>query len=185
MTARTFAVPIALQQQVLQRLQNCIALAEQQLHYAIPTPALNYRQRGMTAGSAHLQQWEIRLNPVLLAENGQSFIDEVIPHEVAHLLVHLHFIQRNVGQERTPTNTRCRTRVSPHGQEWRWMMQTILGQPAKRTHSFNVSSLRGATFPYQCSCQQHALTVRRHNRILRQQTQYRCVHCGEILTPLA
>ncbi|MGL4600505.1 MAG: SprT family zinc-dependent metalloprotease [Plesiomonas sp.] len=185
MTGRTTSVPIALQQQVLHRLQCCIALAEQQLHYTIPMPTLNYRQRGMTAGSAHLQHWEIRLNPVLLAENGQAFIDEVIPHEVAHLLVHLHFVQRNTGREKQITDPRCRTKVTPHGQEWRWMMQSVLGQPAKRTHSFNVSSLRGATYPYQCSCQQHALTIRRHNRILRQQIQYRCVHCGEVLTPLA
>ncbi|MGL5007108.1 MAG: SprT family zinc-dependent metalloprotease [Plesiomonas sp.] len=183
MTACASAIPIALQEYALQRLQNCIAQAQQRLNCPIFMPTINYCQRGMTAGSAHLQRWEIRLNPVLLLENGQVFLDEVIPHEVAHLLVHLYFVQRNTRQESLFLPPQCYNKVAPHGQEWRWMMQTILEQPAKRTHNFNVSSLRKATFPYQCACQAHMLTVRRHNRILRQQAQYRCVHCGEILTP--
>ena len=38
-----------------------------------------------------LEKNEIRLNPVLLLENQREFIDEVVPHELAHLLVWQHF----------------------------------------------------------------------------------------------
>lgn len=38
-----------------------------------------------------LESYEIRLNPVLMMENQQAFIDEVVPHELAHLLVWKHF----------------------------------------------------------------------------------------------
>lgn len=123
-------------------------------------PTILYQQRGTTAGSAWLQQWEIRLNPVLLLENKQQFIDEVVPHELAHLLVWKQF-----------------GKVAPHGKEWKWMMETVLGVSARRTHRFSTDSLQ-KTFAYHCQCRQHLLTVRRHNRVLRGETRYRCTGCG-------
>ena len=41
--------------------------------------------------------------------------------------------------------------------------------------------VRKNTFPYRCQCQQHQLTVRRHNRVVRGEATYRCVKCGEPL----
>ncbi len=101
---------------------------------------------------------------MLLLENEQAFIDEVVPHELAHLLVWKHF-----------------GRVAPHGKEWKWMMESVLGVPARRTHQFELESVRRNTFPYRCKCQQHQLTVRRHNRVVRGEAVYRCVRCGEPL----
>lgn len=135
-----------------------------QRNYALP--GVSYQQRGTSAGSAWLEKNEIRLNPVLLLENQQSFIDEVVPHELAHLLVWQHF-----------------GRVAPHGKEWKWMMQTVLGVSPRRTHQFAVQSVQAKTFAYYCLCQQHQLTVRRHNRVLRGETQYRCTRCAEQLRP--
>jgi SprT protein len=111
-----------------------------------------------------MDSYEIRLNPVLLMENQQTFIDEVVPHELAHLLVWKHF-----------------GRVAPHGKEWKWMMEAVLGVPARRTHKFEVQSVRKNTFPYRCRCQLHQLTVRRHNRVVRGEAEYRCVQCGDLL----
>lgn len=133
-----------------------------------PEPAVTYQQRGTSAGTAWLERWEIRLNPALLLANQQRFIDEVIPHELAHLLVYRQF-----------------GRVAPHGKEWRWMMATVLHTPPSRTHQFDLSAVRTMTYPYRCGCQHHALTVRRHNRIQRGETQYRCRVCGDILQPAA
>lgn len=161
---KTERVPIALQQAVMRCLREKLALANTALDSDYPEPAITYTQRGATAGSAWLREWEIRINPVLLQENQQAFIDEVVPHELAHLLVYARF-------GKTP----------PHGKAWRWMMEHILAVQARRTHAFAVTSVRGKTFLYQCACQQHELTVRRHNRILRGETEYRCRRCG---TPL-
>jgi len=158
-------LPIALQQAVMRSLRESLARANQTLETHYPEPALRYQQRGTAAGTAWLTAWEIRLNPVLLLENQQAFIDDVVPHELAHLLVWKQF-----------------GRVAPHGKEWKWMMEQVLGVPARRTHQFEIASVRSRTFAYRCQCQQHHLTVRRHNRVLRKESEYRCVHCGSLLT---
>lgn len=147
-------------------LRSKLQMANQRLERTYPEPQLVYQQRGTAAGTAWLESWEIRLNPVLLLENQQAFIEEVVPHELAHLLVWKYF-----------------GRVAPHGKEWKWMMEQVLGVPARRTHQFAVASVRSRAYPYRCGCQQHQLTVRRHNRVTRGESEYRCLRCGDILTP--
>ena len=159
-------LPIALQQAVMRSLREKLQLANQRLERYYPEPKLVYQQRGTAAGTAWLQHWEIRLNPVLLMENQQAFIDEVVPHELAHLLVWKYY-----------------GRVAPHGKEWKWMMESVLGVPAERTHKFETASVSSRSFPYRCGCRQHQLTVRRHNRVVRGESEYRCVECGERLLP--
>lgn len=155
-------LPIALQQAVMHCLRDKLARANQRLDSQYPEPHVVYQQRG----TVWLALYEIRLNSVLLLENQQDFVDEVVPHELAHLLVWKYF-----------------GRVAPHGKEWKWMMESVLGVPAHRTHRFNVDSVRSGTFPYYCSCQPHQLTIRRRNRVLRGEAEYRCTRCGHPLRP--
>lgn len=161
---KTPRLPIAIQQAVMRSLREKLAQANLKLGRNYPEPKVVYQQRGTSAGTAWLESYEIRLNPVLMLENEQAFIDEVVPHELAHLLVWKYF-----------------GRVAPHGKEWKWMMEVVLGVPARRTHQFELGSVRTNTFPYRCQCQQHQLTVRRHNRVVRGEATYRCVKCGEPL----
>ncbi len=97
----------------MRRLREKLAQANLKLGRNYPEPKLSYTQRGTSAGTAWLESYEIRLNPVLLLENSEAFIEEVVPHELAHLLVWKHF-----------------GRVAPHGKEWKWMMESVLGVPA-------------------------------------------------------
>ena len=110
---KTSRLPIAIQQAVMRRLREKLAQANLKLGRNYPEPKLSYTQRGTSAGTAWLESYEIRLNPVLLLENSEAFIEEVVPHELAHLLVWKHF-----------------GRVAPHGKEWKWMMESVLGVPA-------------------------------------------------------
>lgn len=157
-------VPILIQQAVMASLRHHLAQANVFLQQDYAEPRLRFSQRGTSAGTAWLEKNEIRLNAALLIENQRAFIDEVVPHELAHLLTWQHFGQ-----------------VAPHGKEWRWMMETVLGVPAKRTHQFDLSPVQAQTWPYRCGCQTHQLTLRRHNRVLRRQSEYRCRECGELL----
>ena len=107
----------------MRSLREHLAKANLKLERRYAEPTLVYQQRGTSAGTAWLEKNEIRLNPVLLLENQQEFIDEVVPHELAHLLVWQHF-----------------GRVAPHGKEWKWMMENVLGVPARRTHRFELGT---------------------------------------------
>lgn len=155
------SIPETLHQAVMDSLQYKLAMACARLKRDYALPELQWNQRGTAAGTAWPLRNEIRLNPVLFMENQQAFIDEVIPHELAHLLVWHYF-----------------GRVAPHGKEWKWMMETVLEVPARRTHRFATDSLARKTFAYHCACQSHQLTVRRHYRVLRGEAEYRCRNCG-------
>ncbi|NAW67519.1 SprT family zinc-dependent metalloprotease [Photobacterium halotolerans] len=157
----------SLQQAIIEHTLTCLRRAENKLGKQFPDPAIRFTQRGKIAGSARMQSWEIRYNPVLLAENPQAFLAEVVPHELAHLLTFA-----------------CYGKVRPHGPEWQKMMTEVFNVPARTTHSFDISSVSGRTFLYRCQCREHQLTVRRHNKILRQQAIYHCMQCHQPLTPV-
>lgn len=158
----------SLQQAIIERTLSCLRLAEKKLGKQFPQPVIRFTQRGKIAGSARMQSWEIRYNPILLAENPQAFLNEVVPHELAHLLTYA-----------------CYGKVRPHGPEWQKMMTEVFHVPARTTHSFDVSSVSGRTFRYRCQCREHQLTVRRHHKILRQQAIYHCMQCHQPLTLVA
>lgn len=162
---KSHRVPIALQQLVMRVLRNKIITANNKLNKKFKEPIINYRQKGSIAGSAYLQAWEIRINPILLIENGEIFINQVVPHELAHLLVYQYF-----------------GKTAPHGKEWKWMMETILEVPPQRTHQFALKSVRDQMFYYRCNCESpHQLTARRHNKILNEKIKYMCKTCGQYL----
>ena len=149
--------------QAQRQLKQSLALANQFFNKEFTIPVMNFELHGQKAGVAYLQQNEICLNPVLLVENGAAFIQQVVPHELAHLLVYQQF-----------------GRVQPHGKEWKMMMEQVLGVPAHIYHKFSTASV-AKQFSYQCDCQTHLLSVRRHNAIQRNQRSYICRNCNQPL----
>lgn len=114
----------------MRRLRENLAQANLKLDRHYPEPKLVYTQRGTSAGTAWLESYEIRLNPVLLLENIDTFIAEVVPHELAHLLVWKHF-----------------GRKAPHGKEWKWMMESVLGVPADVLINLRCNPYGATPFP--------------------------------------
>ena len=153
-----------LKMQVLRRMQQGLQLAQDYFNRTFPIPAINYQLRGVKAGVAYLQRNEIRLNPILLQENSAQFIQQVVLHELAHLITFQMF-----------------GHVKPHGAEWQKVMNEVFHLPADTCHQFDVSNVQGQTFAYRCACQTHQLSIRRHNKIQREQTQYRCRQCQQPL----
>lgn len=78
----------------------------------MPNRHLQVKRKG--SGKAYLQLNEIKLNQVLFSENEDAFINEVVPHELAHLITHQVF-----------------GRVRPHGNEWKYVMEKVFNVPAK------------------------------------------------------
>ena len=154
-----------LQQQIQDQAERCFLLAEQKLNHRFPRPNITFTQKGRAAGSAHLHRNELRFNAILLKENPQEFLTEIVAHEVSHLIAFY-----------------CYGKTKPHGKEWQTIMIEIFRLPPKVTHQLDTKSIQNKTYSYQCDCQTHKLTLRRHNKIQRKQVQYVCRQCQKALT---
>ena len=154
--------------QALEVMRRCVGRLRE-AGIAVPDIELRFDLRGTHAGLAQCRPGEIpvvRLNPVLMAEND-DFIEETVPHEVAHIGV-FYWLGRNAHR--------------PHGREWQRLMR-MLGAEPSRGHRYDVSNTvtrRLKRYPYACACREHRLTSIRHNRI-RDGASYRCRQCGQAL----
>lgn len=145
------------------RVTECLDLAARHTGRNFDPPMVRFNQRGRIAGSAWLEQWELRFNPVLLADNAEAFFSEIVPHEVAHLVTFaLH------------------GKVRPHGREWQSIMTGVFGLEPRTRHRLNTEKA-SPVFPYDCGCRIHKLSLRRHNSVKRGQKRYQCLHCGQPL----
>ncbi|WP_404346086.1 SprT-like domain-containing protein [Vreelandella venusta] len=150
----------AAQQRVVQALDRC-----REVYPTLPEPKVWFDLRGASAGQAHLGRGGLRFNPVLLADNRQAFFDEVIPHEMAHWLV-FHLANG--------------TRLKPHGREWQAVMRDLFGLVPKVTHRFDTQRSQPRPYRYECGCQTHCFTARRHALVVKGR-RYRCRHCDQTL----
>ncbi|MFT4940193.1 MAG: SprT protein [Paraglaciecola sp.] len=149
---------------IKQRVEQCYAHAREVLKQDFVMPKILFNQRGKIAGSARLQTHELRFNPILLEDNLQLFIDEVVPHEVCHLLTYQLY-----------------GRVRPHGRQWKTLMNLLFGLNGTTRHSMDVVKVQGRTFAYFCRCGPIELSIRRHNKIVRHQQTYVCRCCKQTL----
>jgi SprT protein len=143
--------------------EDCFILAECFFDRAFTRPTYFFNQRGRSAGSAHLQKNAVKFNPVLYLQNKAVFIEQVVAHEIAHLITYQLY-----------------GRVKPHGKEWQQIMTQVFHLPAHTTHDLDISQVQGKLFTYQCDCMQHQLTIRRHNNIAKG-TRYLCKKCKKPL----
>lgn len=154
-----------LQQQILERVETCYQQAEAYFNRSFSRPLTQFSLRGKSAGTAHLHQNRLRFNPVLLQENSEAFLTEVVPHEISHLLCF-----------------QLCGRTKPHGPEWQNIMWRVFSVPPRTTHSFDTQSVKGQEIEYRCHCGPINLSIRRHNKVLRKETHYRCKRCKQTLT---
>jgi SprT protein len=138
---------------------------------AFYVPSVSFDLTGTCAGTAYWRRRHIRFNHQLLAENPAHFESDIIPHELAHLIVrHLH------GEA-----------PASHGPEWQAVMRK-LGVDLARLHSLDTTNSRttAKVYGYVCSCNANNwLSSRQHPRAQRGAV-YACRQCkGPMAFPAA
>jgi len=172
------------QRQLCTVVEVCIELASDYFNKSLAMPDVRFDLRGKCAGQARFEiervfgvvtfdlvvrhKLSIRFNRLLMEENFQAFVDDVAPHETAHIIARQVF----------------GSKIKPHGQEWKMIMREVLKKSPAVTHQFDVTRASPKPFIYQCECTdvQHALSTIRHNRIQRKQSTYLCRQCNSSLS---
>ena len=152
-----------LESQLLNKVEHCYRDAERILNRTFPFPDVLLNQRGKIAGCAHLQKNTLKFHPLLYQQNQEHFLTHVVPHEIAHLLV-----------------WQLYGKTAPHGKEWQNIMVGVFNLPPHRTHQYNVDNIGIKTVLYTCGCGELAMTIRRHNKVLKGAI-YRCKKCHQDL----
>ena len=168
---------------VEQKVKDCLSKAELKFRQHFGYQSIEIDIRGRTAGQIRYGYASkgnkkvlrteqnlpiLRFNPYLLAKYKETFIDQVVPHECAHLVAYALFGMK----------------IKPHGAEWKALMANLYQQAPDVTHRFEILSKTRRMFDYSCGCIDinHQLTVIRHNKIIKQKAVYLCKKCRSPLT---
>jgi SprT protein len=158
-----------LRAKAIEQIRHYTELGNQRLNTDMPMPKVDFSVRGRVGGKYSPRTHTVMVNMVLFSENVEHYLEQTIPHEVAH------GFQRHVyGQYRYGK------RVMPHGTEWKNIMR-VLGKRPDRCHSYDTSNASRHTvarsFPYKCDCSTYNLTIIRHRRAMKG-IGYSCRKCG-------
>lgn len=156
---------------VFQKVVECITKLEKHYNIKLHRPKLLFEKRGTVAAVANSDNWYININPVLLNENTDDFIENTVPHEVAHLAC-----DRVYPGE-------CDPRAA-HGPRWKELMD-VLGAKAETFHRYDVTNSRvprtNTVYRYACSGCNKTFDVglRRHTRLIANPASFWHTKCGE------
>lgn len=164
-------------------VNKCLNQAAEFYETAFPVSAITFDLKGRAAGQVRFpvrhkffdKKWpQLRFNAELLKQYSEQFINEVVPHECAHVIVYHLFADKFTSKKMRP---------KPHGSEWQKVMREVFKLEPRVTHNFAVSSLKAKTFEYSCRCEQkiHQVSLIRHNKMKRGTAKYLCRKCGELL----
>lgn len=163
-----------LQAQCISKAQQSLTLANSYFDADFSYDKILFDLRGKSAGQfivkPHGKHVDLilRFNGELLGRYADAFIEEVVPHECAHLVVYQYYGRIIRGK-----------RVLPHGREWKSVMSTVMKLTPNIRHNFDVAPSTRKQFTYSCRCldRLHQLSVIRHNKVVKRQSNYLCKVC--------
>jgi predicted SprT family Zn-dependent metalloprotease len=100
---------------------------------------IQYDVKNHVGGWAYIQDWTLRLNPILCFENQEEYIHQIVGHETAHLIVYAVYGAHKKVPAKNDAGYAYK-RVMPHGKEWKYVMQVLDLQP-DAYHSLDCSSI--------------------------------------------
>lgn len=133
--------------------------AERKFQISLNHLYITYNVGGFnTAGTATPSTGEVALNPRYFkdADALKHIYESTIGHEICH---HIDWIVN---------------RKRGHSASWKRIMMQM-GLEPNRCHSVDLSKVGKTGVEYKCGCQQHVLSTRKHNNIVR--NPFRTVFC--------
>jgi SprT protein len=141
-------------------------------------PPIAFDLTGECAGQVQYQSvrnritfMRMRFNLMIARRNWDMFVDQTVPHEIAHAVALILHGRNGIG----------------HGPAWKRIMHAF-GKPAVRCHQFDMTEVpvrRQRRFTYRCDCDDGILlSATRHNRMERNRETYLCRQCRQPLRPI-
>lgn len=124
------------------KLLECIAILEKRYNQKFKMPEIIYNGQTRCAGLAHMGRWKIELSAPLLMDpvNVDEMINQVTPHELAHLVCDQIYPHTNETSFKvTGRGGFRRTKREVHGPHWQEIMRAM-GLRPDRCHQMKVSA---------------------------------------------
>ena len=156
---------------VNERVDNLIDMGNAHFGTDCNVPHVRFDKRGTCGGTANYSKMELNFNAGLMVDNWDEYMNQIIPHEVAHI-IKTHIYGYGKG------------RNSAHGANWKRVMRAFGVEP-DRCHNMDVSKVKQYKAPLkkyiyvcQCGCDKEViLSAVRHNRMVRGTHNYQ-LHRG-------
>lgn len=161
-------ISFELHRKVVTRVSELFDAADKSFGKKFIRPFVVYKNRGKVAGTARYRKNELSLNPKLLIENVEAFINDTIPHEVGHFIAAQEFGEAG------------------HGVLWEIACKSIGMDEPNQYHNYNIDSVRikQHRWQYACSCRVREYSTTKHNKIQRGMVSYKCKLCGQQTYPV-
>lgn len=158
-----------MKEKILQKMEESFLKAEKYFGKSFRRPeTILWKTRGTSAGYADYSVGKklIMFQLAIAERDWDEFINETVPHEVAHY----------VQLQQFPYS-------KAHGKEWQRIMTEVMGIPATTCHQVSTEGLytpRNTTkYEYSCGCKGkvHKVSSVIHNRMTKKGRSYRCQNC--------
>lgn len=161
-----------MKQRILDKVEESFKKAESYYNRTFSRPKhIVFKRNGTTGGWCWYSRSELMFQLDLAEHNGDDFLNQTVPHEVAH------WIDKEVfGFQR------CGSRRSIHGDTWKSIMRRVYGLNPDRCHDYDVSvtiTKKQDRYEYVCGCfTTHKISTTLHNKILRGEWR-KCKRCNQ------
>jgi len=154
-------VPAEIHKLVEDKTRECIRQVEEHYGRKFCMPEIKYTYKGAAAGFATYRTWSTTYQGDMLVQNiDNGFIEDTVPHEIAHLI------------DREVNGIQYRgSRRSVHGPSWKAVLKIMNGNDS-RTHNYDMSTIQRKLqmkYTYGCACgtSHHFIGAKTHRKIQR------------------
>lgn len=149
-------------EQIKAKIAELQEIAMQVYGRAFPVQVKMNNRLSTTAGRAWLEQGLVEFSTKLYNENKESFLDDTVGHEFAHIVAFQVFQDKG------------------HGAGWKSVVNS-LGVGTKRCHSYQVAAKPSSSkHVYTCGCKEHVISPQRKVWMDKGKV-YLCLACNKIL----